>query len=46
MEAVADFKPGVAAQAGELHACTEALLDARQGRGHASAPTPTARTSD
>jgi hypothetical protein len=34
MEAVADFKPGVAAQASELHACMEKLLTRAQATGH------------
>ena len=34
MEAVADFKPSVAAQADELHACTEELLTRAKRRGH------------
>jgi AcrR family transcriptional regulator len=34
MEAVADFKPGVAEQASELHACMEKLLTRAQATGH------------
>jgi hypothetical protein len=34
MEAVADFKPGVAEQASELHACMERLLTRAQETGH------------
>ena len=34
MEAVAEFKPSVAEQASELHACTEKLLARGQETGH------------
>ena len=44
MEAVAEFKPSVARQAEELHACTESCSPARRRRAR-SAPTPPARTS-
>jgi AcrR family transcriptional regulator len=34
MEAVAEFKPGVAQQSSELHACMETLLTRAQATGH------------
>src|SRR5215203_4136556 len=34
MEAVAEFKPGVAEQSSELHACMETLLTRAQATGH------------
>ena len=45
MEAVAEFKPSVAEQASELHACMEHAARRARRRRATSAPTPPARTS-